>query len=339
MKTLVKIFAGLAVACLTAVPALAQTKTLRVADSFPATNIMSRLGISVWMERVKELSGGAVDFQYFPAQQLGKATDMLRLVQTGVADITFVAPGYVSDRLPLSEVAALPGMFGSSCEGTRAYWQIAKPGSILDREEYAPNSIRPLFAVTLSPYQIFTSARDITSIKDIAGLKIRSGGGIGDLVIQSLGATPIKMAGTDAREALQRGTVDGTLSPFTGLKPYDFTPYAQRGTMGGAFGSFVVSYMINNGKWEELSEEIRLAMTRAGEELNESLCAAVDQESVEVAEELKAAGAVYLQFSEQDAADLAKAVENLNADWSKALAARGRPGPEVIEAYQQALGK
>jgi hypothetical protein len=46
---------------------------------------------------------------HYPAQQLGKATDMLKLTQTGVADIGYVAPAYASDKMPVSEVAILPG--------------------------------------------------------------------------------------------------------------------------------------------------------------------------------------------------------------------------------------
>ena len=61
------------------------------------------------MEEVKKRTNGAVSFEHYRPQQLGKAADMLKLAQTGVADIGYVAPAYVTDKMPVSEVAMLPG--------------------------------------------------------------------------------------------------------------------------------------------------------------------------------------------------------------------------------------
>jgi len=61
-----------------------------------------------WMDEVTRRTNGAVVFQHYPNQQLGKAADLLRLTQTGVVDIGYIAPSYVSDKMPVSEVAQLP---------------------------------------------------------------------------------------------------------------------------------------------------------------------------------------------------------------------------------------
>src|SRR5690606_39494548 len=74
-----------------------------------------------------DLSQGRIEFQYFPAEQLGKAKDLLTLVQSGAADIVDISPSYISDKFALSSVAELPAMFNRSEErrgGTecRAGW-------------------------------------------------------------------------------------------------------------------------------------------------------------------------------------------------------------------------
>jgi TRAP-type C4-dicarboxylate transport system substrate-binding protein len=119
-----------------ATPASAQATTvkrLRVADSFPTGHYLSRLLLQPWMNEVTKRTNGAVVFDYFPGQQLGKAADMLTLTQNGVADIGYVAPGYVSDKMPTSEVAMLPGSFSTACEGTNAYWKVAREGLCASR--------------------------------------------------------------------------------------------------------------------------------------------------------------------------------------------------------------
>ena len=97
-----------------------EVTTLPVADSFPASHYLVKNGIQAWMMEVTERTKGAVRFQYFPAQQLEKAADLLSLAQTGVVQVSSVAPSYVSDKMPLSGVAELPGLFTSSCAGSPA---------------------------------------------------------------------------------------------------------------------------------------------------------------------------------------------------------------------------
>lgn len=95
----------------------AEPVKLRVADSFPKGHYLVKLILEPWMAEVTKRTNGAVTFEHYPAQQLGKAADMLKLTQTGVADIGYVAPAYVSDKMPVSEVAMLPGAFEHSCQG------------------------------------------------------------------------------------------------------------------------------------------------------------------------------------------------------------------------------
>src|SRR3954452_25486179 len=118
----------------------ADPMTLRVADSFPKGHFLVKLMLEPWMEEVKKKTTGTVTFEHYPAQQLGKPADMLKLTQTGVADIGYVAPGYVSDKMPVSEVAMLPGAFEHSCQGTLAYWKLARNG-VIAQQDYTPNNI------------------------------------------------------------------------------------------------------------------------------------------------------------------------------------------------------
>lgn len=143
---------------------------LRVADSFPKGHFLVKLVLEPWMEGVTKRTNGGVTFEHYPAQQLGKAADMLKLTQTGVTDIGYVAPGYTSDKMPVSEVAMLPGAFAHSCQGTLAYWKLAKSG-IIAEQDYAGNNIRLLLTVSLPQYRIFTVKQPVKDVADVAGLK------------------------------------------------------------------------------------------------------------------------------------------------------------------------
>lgn len=57
---------------------------LRVADHLPANHFMVEPMAKYWMAAVTKGSGGAVEFEYYSAEQLGKAKDMLSLALSGV---------------------------------------------------------------------------------------------------------------------------------------------------------------------------------------------------------------------------------------------------------------
>src|SRR6476661_9588971 len=165
----------------------AEPMRLRVADSFPKGHYLVKLVLEPWMEEVRKRTNNAVTFEHYPAQQLGKATDMLKLTQTGVADIGYVAPAYASDKMPVSEVAMLPGAFAHSCQGTLAYWKLARSGVIAE-QDYAANNIHLLLAVSLPQYRIFTVKNPVKDTADVTGLKLRSTGGAQDLTLRAIGA-------------------------------------------------------------------------------------------------------------------------------------------------------
>ena len=75
--------------------AAAEPIKLRVADSFPKGHYLVRLVLEPWMAEVQKRTNNAVTFEHYPAQQLGKAADMLKLTQTGVADIGTIVLGVV----------------------------------------------------------------------------------------------------------------------------------------------------------------------------------------------------------------------------------------------------
>ncbi|HMM70849.1 MAG TPA: TRAP transporter substrate-binding protein DctP, partial [Rhodocyclaceae bacterium] len=235
--------------CSVSTIALAQDKklTLRVADSFPQGHYLSRYATKPWMEQVTALTKGQVQFEHYPAEQLGKAKDLLSLTINGVTDIGYVGPSYVSDKMPLSAVAQLPGSFSTSCEGTLAYWKIARDG-VLAQKEFAPNGVRLLFTVVLAPYQVGTTKQKIEGMKSIEGLKIRSTGGALDVVVRKMKAVPVNIPAPEVYEAMSRGTVDGGVLPFSSLFPYELHKLLKYSTVGENLGSFVANYVISESR-------------------------------------------------------------------------------------------
>lgn len=334
-QTIFGSLAGLMLGLSTGV-ATAQDVTLRVADSLPVGHYIAESLLLPFLAEVEQTSGGKIGFDYFPAQQLGKAKDMLSLTQTGVTDIGYIGASYLADKLPLSAVAQLPGSFSSACEGTMAYWTLAKPGGVLDQEEYAPEGVRALMVLALAPYQLF-SAKEISDLDSFKGQKMRTSGGSQSLAMSNLGGVPVQMSAPETREALSRGTLDAIVFPHSSVPPYDLTPHLKTATEGLNLGSFVLAYMISQDKFDSLPADLQQALTEAGENATRSACEIVDARDSSDKQAIADGGVSFVKLPEADMVEIQTILAGVGDEWAAELDARGRPGSAVLSAFKGAL--
>ena len=325
------------IACAVAGPAKAADPIkLRVGDSLPQDHYLARIVLQPWMDEVTKRTNGAVTFQRYPNQQLGKAADMLRLTQTGLVDIGYIGPSYVSDKMPVSAVLELPGQFGSVCDGTMAYWKMARSG-VIARSDYAGNKIHLLIETALPQYRAFTTTKAVKQETDFAGLKLRTTGGAQDLTLRALGGIPVRMAAPDAYESLSRGTMDGLLFPLESVIDYGLDKLVHHATVGVGFGSFIVAYSIGTDTWNRLPPEVRKAMDDVAEEMEPKLCQQVEDSTRASQKKLEAQG---MQFTALSPATVEAVQAKLNvvaAEWAKGLDDRGKPGTEALKELTSIL--
>ena len=314
----------------------AQTK-IKIADSFPVGHYLPKYVTTPMMERLKALPAAkGIEFEYYPAEQMGKAKDFLSLVQSGVIDIAYVAPGFVSDKMPLSVVSELPLDFSGSCQATMAYWNLAKPGGLLAKKEFEPNGIRLLFTVVLPPYQVITR-KPFATLKDIEGMKIRASGSAKELVLKKLKATPVLMPTPEVYESLSRGTIDGVLFPFNSLAPYDIHKLSKTGTIGENFGTFVANWVISEKRFAALPAGVQQELTAMGEQITKSTCAQVEKDEAGDIEKVKAAGVKLFALPAADKAAVQAVMQDVAKDWADNLDKRGKAGTEILNAFKAGL--
>ncbi len=321
------------------VPAAAQAdEKLRLADSLPVGHFLAESGTRFFMDRVKEISGGKVAFEYYPAEQLGKAKDLLSLTRSGIVDIGYVVPSYTSDKMPLSAVAELPGPFMTACQRTLSYFGLARSGPI-EQAEFKPNGVRILFTLVTPAYQLFTANRRIEGLKSLAGLKVRTTGGAMDATVKHFDGIPVRMAAPDLYQSLSRGTVDGMLFPYASVISYDLGGLTKYGTTGVNLGAAALTYVIGLDRWKRLSPEARSALEQAGEEATRHACEAADRDVARDQEILRGKGMTFGPFPEADRTELVTASDTIAKEWATSLDARGKPGTAVLSAFRDALAR
>ena len=93
---------------------------LKLSDWVPASHPLNK-SLEEWGASVEKASNGTIKYKMYPAQQLGKAFDHYDMARDGIADLTFVSPGYQPGRFPIIGAGDLPFMIRDAKGAARAF--------------------------------------------------------------------------------------------------------------------------------------------------------------------------------------------------------------------------
>ena len=167
-------------------------------------------------ERINAMSAGRLTVKVYAAGELVPALEVFDAVSRGTAEMGHGTPYYWKGKVPAAQFfSSVP--FGLSTLEMNA-WLSHGGGQALWDETYAPFGVKPLSAGNTTMQMAGWFNKEINSLDDIKGLKIRMPG-IGGEVWSRLGATTVVLPGGEIFTALQTGAIDATdwVSPYNDL--------------------------------------------------------------------------------------------------------------------------
>ncbi len=230
----------------------AEPITLRLHTFNSPKSIAVRLFLQPWAEEIGERTEGRVEVQVFPAMQLGgKPSDLYGQARDGVVDIVWTLPGYSAGRFPLTEAFELPFICADAEATSQALNDFYRTWL---RDEY--RDTQPLVFHTAAPGHIHTADREVRTLEDLEGLKMRAPSRASAAMLKALGAVPIGMPVPKVYEALSRGVVEGAWIPWTIMRPFRLHEVTQYHTEVSL--SCVLFLMtMNKARYDGLPEDIR----------------------------------------------------------------------------------
>lgn len=311
--------------------------TLKVASYFPNTSPIYTAVTGPWMDRVTELTDGKVEFEYFPAEQLGKAHDLLKLTGSGVTDISIIPANYYGDNMPYSHLlAAFPDLSETSAQGTIAYHELLKESSVVLEEDYLKNGVRPILTHVSPTYELWTTGKEILLPEDLKGVKVKTPGGIANEMYESLGAVPVAIAHAETYEALEKGIID-VASYYAMAIKNSGTEDLLRYAIFPHLGSVIHGLNIKEDVWQGLSDDVKDAMLQAGQEIMESSGNIYNEETEKFNTEFVKNGGVIKELTEVEQEKWNKATAEFANSWLKEHEADGHQYKEVLETYRKLL--
>lgn len=247
-------------ALLFASPSLAQIK-LTLTDQNPPTAWGSIHAMDPWVKQVEAATKGRVRIQVYYSQTLGKGPDAYNAVKSGTADICWCFHGYWPDMTPLSDVIALPALpFAKAEKGSEVLWKLYERFPALQREY---QDVKVLLLYTTTPYFLITTKKQVKTLEDLKGMKIRTVGGPPTDQMRAYGAIPTLIPMPANYEALSRGTIDGMGSPWEAVGAFRLYEVVRYYTMAPLAATYF-SISMNKQKWESLPKDIQQAIMSVG---------------------------------------------------------------------------
>ena len=337
-RTFLKV--GLAGGASLSMPAIlraAPAVELTVISGSPTKHVISSGGVEPWMKKLTELVGDAVSYKYFPAGQLAPLKGLLDSVQNGLADAAPIPVGYSSDKMPLNGVTMLPGLGRSAGEVIGTFDKVLHQSEPL-MQEYEKTNLTPIWNMAYPPYQYVATDGAVKSLDGFKGKVVRGAGGSTNLMLRALGASPVDVSAGDIYVAMQRGTVNATISSYLTIEGYGITDLCKAASRNGSFGNFTNVFSINTSKWKTLPKEIQDAMVEAGNWTQEHVAEVMKTSNRELAKKFADAGIEVYDFPDDQLALINEKMKSVQQEWADRLKERGIPGDQVLEAYRAALG-
>lgn len=339
MKRRTLMSSGIAAAALafglSATAAFAETVTLRMSTWLPPKHHHTAVTLPRWIAAVEEASGGTLKIKIDPAP-IAKPPGQYDVVRDGAADMSYHVVAYTPGPFEILRGAELPFLSPNAEIGSQAAYDWYDRNIGFDKEF---KDVKIITMFVHGPGAVH-SKEQIKTLEDLAGVKLRVGGG-GVRMAEALGATPVAMPATQAYEAIQKGVADGAMFPFEsigGFRLGELVNYHLE--IPGGLYTTPFAVMMNPAKFEALSDAHKKVLTDLGGVAGAKIFGKGWDDADAVGRELalKQDGV----FTKLEGAELEKWKEKIafmNADWVEKANAAGLDGAALLEDFKATVAK
>ncbi|WP_455234602.1 TRAP transporter substrate-binding protein [Thiogranum longum] len=229
-------------------------------------------GANFMAELITRMSGGRIEVKVYGAKELVPAFEVFDAVSRGTAELGHGASYYWKGKSEAAQFfSAVP--FGLTA-GEMNAWLYHGGGMALWQETYEPFGLWPLASGNTGVQMAGWFNKEINSLEDLKGLKMRIPG-LGGEVLARAGGTPVSLPGGELFTSLQSGAIDATewVGPYNDLafglykaaKYYYYPGWHEPGT--------TLECMVNKKAYEALPEELQVIVTNAARVANQDMYA------------------------------------------------------------------
>jgi len=295
----------------------------RLSSSFPKALDTIYGAAEVFSKQVKAMSGGKFEISVHAAGEITPAFGVVDAVQQGSIECAHTAPYYFFGKNEAFALGcAIP--FGLNSRQMTA-WMYEGNGLKLMREFYAKYNMISFPGGNTGAQMGGWYRKEIKSLKDIKGMKMRIGG-FGGKVLERIGGVPQNIPGGEIYTALEKGTIDAAewVGPYDDQKlgfhkvaPHYYYP-------GWWEGGPQLDFLISQKAFDALTPEYKAIVEAASAVAHIDMQAKYDARNPTALKQLVGAGAKLHPFPNdvlaaafKEAMGLYEELNAKNEDWKK----------------------
>lgn len=226
----------------------------------------SSIHAQMFADEVTKRSEGRLKIEYYPSKQLFGIREVLGAITSGAVELGGVV-GVVSFP-PINKnfnVASYPGLF-SSYEQQRGFFKDSAKGQAIWNDITTKSKSQLIMYNPVGPVMTFSSARELTGIDVMKGLKARRLLKSELPMWKALEANAVSLPTGEVYTSLQTGMIDTINSPPGSIEAYswwEFLSYGQK-----PYQYFADAYIMANKDWmSSLPEDLRNLVLTVGAEV------------------------------------------------------------------------
>ncbi|MGM9515147.1 TRAP transporter substrate-binding protein [Roseateles sp. DB2] len=275
----------------------------RLASSFPKSLDTIFGAADVFAKKVSEMTGGKFQISVHAGGELMPPFGVVDGVQNGTVEMAHTAPYYFFGKDETFALGcAIP--FGLNSRQMSA-WMVEGNGLKLMREFYRNYNIINFLGGNTGAQMGGWYRKEIKSVADIKGMKMRIGGFAGR-VLERMGGVPQNIPGGEIYSALEKGTIDAAewVGPYDDQK-LGFNKVAPNYYYPGWWeGGPQLDFYINTKAYDGLSAEYKAIVECAAAQAHIDMQAKYDAKNPQALKSLVGSGTKLFKFP-RDVLDLA----------------------------------
>jgi TRAP-type C4-dicarboxylate transport system substrate-binding protein len=329
-----------AAALLLAGTASAQEVTLKFHHIWNPQAMAAVNVVQPWCAKVAAESGNRLKCQILPAMSGGGTpAQLVDRIKDGVDDLTITLPGYTAGRFPSTEVFELPFMTNSAEAGGRATWDYMAKYSM---KEFPGTKL--LATWVHDEGYLHTTTRQIKTLADFKGLKMRAPTRQTNKLLAKLGASPVGMPLPAVADAVSKGTIDGFVLPWEvipSLKLHEMVKYhTETDPSRPALYSAVFVFAMNQAKYDSLPADLKKVIdANSGAVLSQQIGRTWDNSQAAGRKAAQERGNVFYTVPTAELDHWVSASASLYDEWVADMDKRGMNGKAMLQDARDLLAK
>lgn len=247
-----------------------QTYQWKMITSWPKNLPALGTAPELFADSVEKMSNGRMRIRVYGANELVGGLEVFDAVSAGTAEIGHSGPYYWQGKINATPFfSTIPfGLTGTEMDA----WLAFGGGNELWREIYAPFNLIPVRGGNSGTQMFGWFNKEINSLDDLQGLKMRIPG-LGGEVFDRAGGVPVTMQVSDVFTALETGALDATewVSPYNDLAAGYHTVAQYYYYPGWHEPGSTLETIFNKEAFEALPEDLQEILTTASEVMNKRI--------------------------------------------------------------------